>query len=135
MQMVARIVPKDPRRGFKCERYVYRGFRFEASRGWYQVSNELAEELRKCVQDPNAPVFVPIFQVASEADAGKIEREDWEREHPERKITEAIKGAQIVPERRLVPLPKPEREMEDGSGIEDRSNPASDAPDKEINFS
>jgi len=101
MAMFVRIHPKDPRTGHLVERYVYRGFKFEVAKGWYRVPNNLAEELRDCVQDVNAPVPISVFQVATEDEAKKLEQLDYERANPEKKISEAISGAQSVPASRL----------------------------------
>jgi hypothetical protein len=96
--MYARINPPDPKRGHRCHRYVFRGFRYESEKGWYKVSDQLAAELKTLVEDTNAPIKVLVFQVATEAEAKELSLKDYEAANPERKITEAIAGAQTVPE-------------------------------------
>jgi len=119
MPKFVRIHPKDPRRGFNIERYIYRGVKFETTRGWYEVSNAVAAQLAECVQDPNAPIPIPVFQVADKKGAVDIERKDYERLNPERKISEAISGAQTVTDVRFDPEAEPEPEIIDEEAFED----------------
>lgn len=98
MDCFARVRPFDPRRGFLCKRYVFKGFKFEAEKGWYKVSESLAADLKKCTQNPNAADPKPVFEIATKEEAEKIAREEYERENPVRKIQEAIAGAQTVPD-------------------------------------
>lgn len=93
-----RIHPFDPRRGFKVKRYIVLGVRFEADKGWYEVPDDYIPELKSCVQDVSAPVPVPVFQVATKEEAMETARKEYEEQNPERKIEEAVKGAQSVDE-------------------------------------
>lgn len=91
-----RIRPRDERRGQLVRRYVYGGFRFEADHGWYEVDDEIAEYLatvRTHQQDPDSK---PVFDVSDQEGAERIARSEYEDANPERKIAEAVAGAQTV---------------------------------------
>jgi hypothetical protein len=137
MAMFVRIHPKDKRTGHLVERYIYRGIKFEEKKGWYRVSDALASELKDMVQDPNAPVPVNVFQVATEEEAKALEQKDYERENPTRKISEAVEGAQTVPDKRLEPLPEKEGldEDEDELEPEEEVEEVGDASDEDKLFS
>jgi hypothetical protein len=96
-----RIRPYDKRRGQLVQRYVYRGFRFEVARGWYQVEDHIAEELAGVLTFPDNPDSKPVFDVATKEEAEALSMREYEAAHPERKISEAIAGAQTVTEEKL----------------------------------
>jgi hypothetical protein len=95
-EVYVRVIPTDPARGFKVKRYNFRGFTFRADAGWYKVQPELAAELKKCVQNVNAPDPKPVFQVGTEKEALELVKVEFEKQNPEMKIQSAIASARVV---------------------------------------
>jgi len=96
-----RIHPHNPQKGFKVKRFGYRGMRFSVEKGWYQVTDEFAEEVKDFTQNLNDPDSKPLFQVASEEEARKLSMKDYEEKNPEVQIEQAVAGAQVVEEEKL----------------------------------
>lgn len=112
MAKMVRIKPFDKARRQTTRRFVIGGFRFEIEKGWYRVEDEnLADHLKtvKASQDPMAPC---IFDVVDEKEAEDLERKEYEAANPERKITEAVKGAQTVKTKDLDLGPAPDVNLE-----------------------
>lgn len=91
-----RIKPYNKTRKQLTRRYVYGGVRFEENHGWYEVDDEIAEYLGKVRTFPEDPDSKLIFDVSDREGAETIAREEYEEANPERKISEAVKGAQTV---------------------------------------
>jgi len=131
-----RIRPYDKRRGQLVRRYVYRGFRFEVERGWYEVEDHIAEALEGVLTFPDNPDSKPVFDVSTREDAEALARAEYEAQNPERKISEAIAGAQTVTEDKMTPAPdgapKPKgkrgRKAKDETPADDESEPEAEEP-------
>lgn len=91
-----RIRPFNRARGQLVHRYVYGGVRFEATHGWYEVDDEIADYLKTVLTHPQNPDSKPVFDVADKEGAMDIERAEYEAANPERKISEAVAGRQKV---------------------------------------
>lgn len=91
-----RIRPFNKARGQLVRRYVYGGVRFEATHGWYEVDDEIADYLKTVLTHPQNPDSKPVFDVADKEGAMDIERGEYEAANPERKISEAVAGRQKV---------------------------------------
>lgn len=61
------------RKGFKVKRYMYRGTRYDAERGWYRVGLALAMELEKFHQDHYDDESPKLFQVCTDEEAATID--------------------------------------------------------------
>jgi len=103
--MFIRIHPFNPKRGFKIKRFNYRGQKFESERGWYQVEDDFAEEVRDLKQNPYEEDSKPVFEVADEDGAKALSLVDHENVNPEVKIAQAVAGAQTVKPEKLDPEP------------------------------
>ncbi len=82
--MLVRIKATDPRRGYVLRRFTYKGIRFQAGNGWYQVSEEVADylkDVRQRANDPNSPL---AFDVCSEKEARGIDKTEAEEAEPKR---------------------------------------------------
>ncbi len=96
-----RLHPFNPQKGFKVKRFGYRGMRFQSEKGWYQVTDEFAEEIKDFTQTLTDPDSKPLFQIASEVEAKKLSMKDYEEKNPEVQIEQAVAGAQVVEEEKL----------------------------------
>lgn len=72
MTMLVRIKPYNPKRGQLARRVVIGGYRFDVERGWYEVDEDFAEQLREETLggDPNAS---KVFDVCTKAEAEKLQ--------------------------------------------------------------
>ena len=77
--MLVRIHPITKAKAPKLHRYTYRSQRFDLARGWYEVSRELAEELRKINMDHYDPDSPPAFDVATHEEAQTIDENEAKR--------------------------------------------------------
>ena len=107
-----RIRPYDKRRGQLVRRYVYGGFKFLGDHGWYEVDDEIAAYLKTVRTFPEDPDSKPVFDVSDQDGAKKIALAEYEETHPDRKITEAIAGAQKVTTADLVGVPEKKAPVE-----------------------
>lgn len=75
MTMLVRIKPYNPKRGQLARRIVIGGFRFDVDRGWYEVDDEFAADLKTKTQggDPNAAL---IFDVCTAEEAKALQRSE-----------------------------------------------------------
>lgn len=88
MAKLVRLKPYDPKRGHVLRRYTAFGVRFEESRGWYRVSDEVAEYLGKVRQQPGLDYTPLAFDVCTEEEAVALETRE-KREQEERAIASA----------------------------------------------
>ena len=88
--LFVRIHPVD--RGSKhfCERYTYNRRIFRVDRGWYKVSEELGNELRKVKSNDYSRDFVYVFQVFTYKEAQKIVKEELMVQDPRRSLADAV---------------------------------------------
>lgn len=86
-----RVYPYDPTSGHTTKRCSFRQKLYREERGWYKVSNSLAQELGKVKANPYSKGPTPfIFQVCSFEEAWAIQRdEDWDKD-PRRRLEEAV---------------------------------------------
>lgn len=73
MAMLVRIKPFDAKRGYRTRRYTVFSTRFEESRGWYRVAEEVAEYLKTIHQVPGDEDTPLVFDVCTEEQAGAID--------------------------------------------------------------
>lgn len=69
--LLVRLKPHDPRRGFVLRRFSYRGITFHPDRGWYRVESEVGGYLRTVrvvADDPHSPLAFDVCS-AEEAEA------------------------------------------------------------------
>lgn len=115
MAKLVRLKPYDPKRGHVLRRYTAFGIRFDESRGWYRVADEIAAYLAGVREQPGLDYTPLAFDVCSEEEAKALEsREKLEQE--ERAIASApnvatahdvsAKGAQPVPDLTAASLPQ-----------------------------
>lgn len=74
--MLVRIRPVRKAKAPRVRRYMFEGQRYDADRGWYEVSARTAKKLKKLNQDHYDPESPPIFDVASKEDAVKLEEQE-----------------------------------------------------------
>lgn len=86
---LARIKPRDPAHGHVLRRYSYRGAKFEEGKGWYRVSEEVAEYLRAVPQQSHDPRSPLAFDVCTEAEAKAIDAKEAEANQPKRPVENA----------------------------------------------
>ncbi len=82
--LLVRIKEHDPRRGQVLRRYTYKGIRFQEGNGWYRVSEEVGEYLKKVHQkagDANSP---GAFDVCTEKQAREVDKKEAREEQPKR---------------------------------------------------
>lgn len=81
MSMLARVKPYNKRRGQLVRRITIGHVRYDESRGWYAVSNDVAERLRD-VRVNNSDLESPlVFDVATRSEAEALmEQERMARE-------------------------------------------------------
>jgi len=81
MAKLVRLKPYDPKRGHVLRRYTAFGVRFDESRGWYRVSDEVAAYLAGVREQPGLDYTPLAFDVCSEEEALALEaREKKEQE-------------------------------------------------------
>ena len=95
-EMFVRVKPYNEPLKQLVRRYVYNGVRFEEGKGWYSVPAATAEYLKTVKPNATDPLAPFVFDVCTKAEAEVLERKDYETAHPERKISEALTGAQKV---------------------------------------
>ena len=91
--VLVRLKPYDPRRGFVLRRFTYQGIKFHEERGWYRVTKVVAEYLAKVQQrdtDPHSPL---AFDVASEEEARALDARD---EHEAKTRKNAAEAPRVV---------------------------------------
>lgn len=123
-----RIRPFNKQRGQLTRRYVFRGFRFEESSGWYQVPDDVADALQGMLTFPDNPDSKPVFDVCTEEEAKAMSVRDYEDANPNRKIEQAISGAQTVTEDKM-PDAAPDVPKVKAKAAK-RAAPAEPAPEK-----
>jgi len=66
---LARIKKLDPKHGAVLKQFVYKGITFKEGAGWYEVSTEVAEYLKKVCQQSHDPKSPLAFEVCSAKEA------------------------------------------------------------------
>lgn len=88
MAKLVRLKPYDPKRGHVLRRYTAFGVRFDETRGWYRVSDEVAQYVGKVRQQPGLDYTPLAFDVCTEEEALALETRE-KREQEERAIASA----------------------------------------------
>jgi len=70
---LVRLKPYNPKRGCVIRRYTVYGFRFEETRGWYEVSGTVAAYLETIHQIPTDENSPKAFDVCSPKEAQVVE--------------------------------------------------------------
>jgi hypothetical protein len=71
--LFVRLKPYDPRRGQVLRRFVYRGIKIAAERGWYCVEKPVAEYLKTVNEVPGDPLSPLAFDVYSQEEAKALD--------------------------------------------------------------
>lgn len=95
-EMFVRIKPYNEPLKQLTRRYIFKGVRFEVDKGWYSVPADVAEYLKTAKPNATDPLAPCVFDVCTKEEAEDLERKEYEAAHPERKISEALSGAQKV---------------------------------------
>ncbi len=73
-EVLIRLKPYNPRKGFVVRRYHVRGILFREDRGWYRCTDDaLAERLGKLRQRDTDPDSPQLFDIVTEAEAQEID--------------------------------------------------------------
>lgn len=88
MAKLVRLKPYDPKRGHVLRRYTAFGIRFDESRGWYRVSDEVAAYLAAVHEQPGLDYTPLAFDVCTEEEALTLEARE-KKEQEERAIASA----------------------------------------------
>lgn len=115
MSKLARIHPLNPATGHTLRRYSVSGSNypiFEIDKGWYEVSNAMADRLKKILTNPRNPYSPPVFQIMTHEQAAALDEVEGDR------VATAT-----------APVPRPRREnvmpdLRDHKPEEDASRPA-----------
>lgn len=87
---LVRLKPYEPRRGAVLRRYSYRGITFHEARGWYRVTQEVAEYLRGVRQLAGDIHSERAFDVCSDEEARQLEAQQDSESQARKKAAEAI---------------------------------------------
>lgn len=88
--LFVRIHPVDRGSKHLCERYTHDRRIYRVDRGWYKVSEELGNELRKIRSNDYSRDFVYVFQVFTYDEAQKIVKEELMAQDPRRSLADAV---------------------------------------------
>ena len=76
MTQLARLKPYNERKGHLARVYMIDGARFYEERGWYEVTDDMADQLRELHQDHYNLDSEYLFDVVSPEDAQKIDERE-----------------------------------------------------------
>lgn len=76
MTMYARLKPFNERKGFRTKIYNYEGQKFLVEKGWYPVSEALADKLKELHQDHYDEESAKLFDVGSEEEIDAIDEKE-----------------------------------------------------------
>ncbi len=88
MPKLVRIKPYDPKRGHVVRRYTVFSIRFDETRGWYRVADEVADYLGKVHQAPHDEDSPLVFDVCTEAEAHALEEAERKKAEERAKAAE-----------------------------------------------
>jgi hypothetical protein len=74
--MLVRLRAHEPKKGLVLKQYTYKGVRFQAGRGWYKVSGELAAYLANVHSVPGDPDTPLAFDVRTLDEARAMDEND-----------------------------------------------------------
>ena len=100
MSKLARLKPHDSKKGHIIQRFTAFSTQFEEKKGWYRVSDEIADYLAKVHQVPNDEDTPFAFDVCTEDDAKRIETAE------KKKAEERARAAEpnVTAPREIVPV-------------------------------
>lgn len=76
---LARLKPYNPNRGHKLRRFMIQGIRFDADKGWYKVSEAMADTLKEVHQDYYDEDSPLAFDIMTQAEAIALETREAEK--------------------------------------------------------
>ena len=88
MPKLVRIKPYDPKRGHVVRRYTVFSIRFDETRGWYRVADDVADYLGKVHQAPHDEDSPLVFDVCTEAEAHALEAAERKKAEERAKAAE-----------------------------------------------
>ena len=88
MPKLIRIKPYDPKRGHLVRRYTVFSIRFDESRGWYRVADDVADYLAKVHQRPHDEDSPLVFDVCTEDEAKALEEAERKKAEERAKAAE-----------------------------------------------
>ncbi len=88
MPKLIRIKPYDPKRGHVVRRYTVFSIRFDETRGWYRVADDVADYLAKVHQAPHDEDSPLVFDVCTEAEAHALEETERKKAEERAKAAE-----------------------------------------------
>ena len=97
--MLVRLKPYNKKKGHVLRRYLYRGIRFQESRGWMRVRNEVADYLKSVHQIPDDQDSPEAFDICSEKEAKAIDK----KEKQDARVALPAEDAKDVTEARAEP--------------------------------
>lgn len=75
--LLVRIPPRNPKRGYTARRAMFRGKRYEESHGWYELDPRYAAEMAELRQQGRRHDDArPLFQVVTRDEARKITKRE-----------------------------------------------------------
>lgn len=101
--MLIRLKPFNRKKGHVLRRYTYRGLRFQESRGWTRVRQDIADYLEKVHQIPGDEDSPLAFDVHSESEAKAVDKKEAE----DARARTPAESATEVAEARDEPEPPP----------------------------
>jgi len=111
--MLVRLKPYNKKKGHVLRRYVYRGLRFQESRGWTRVRKDIADYLGRVHQIPGDEDSPLAFDVHSDAEAKAIDKKEAE----DARARTPAEAATEVAEAREEPEPPPAADGRDGGDL------------------
>jgi hypothetical protein len=88
MAKLIRLKPFDAKKGHVILRYTAYGSTFEASKGWYRVSDRVASYLATVHQEPNDEDSPLAFDVCSKEEAERIDEAEQKKADERARATE-----------------------------------------------
>lgn len=88
---LARLKPRNPKRGHMIVNLVFEGRRFRADEGWYKVSDETARALAQIRQERMDPGSPFAFDICTKEEALALEREERRAARRRRTVEDAIR--------------------------------------------
>ena len=87
---LVRLKPHNPGRGFPLKRFAYFGIVFDAEKGWYRVSEEIAQYLSTVHQVPNDSYSQKAFDICDVEEAKAIDSKEKAESENRRKAAYTI---------------------------------------------
>ena len=88
MPKLVRLKPYEPKKGHVLQRYTAFSIRFEERRGWYKVSDEIANYLGTVHQTPGDEDSPLAFDVCTDDEAQRMEAAEKKKAEDKAKASE-----------------------------------------------